>query len=84
MFTFSAAHGYRIENGRKGELIRDIGLTGNAFETLKSIDGIADDLTFRQGAGGYGRSGQMGLPVTEGAPHLRVRDLLIGGQDKVD
>jgi len=79
MFTFSAAYGYRIENGKKGDLLRDVGLTGNVFETLKAIDAIANDLAFREGAGGCGKSGQMGLPVTEGSPHIRIRDVVIGG-----
>jgi predicted Zn-dependent protease len=78
MFTFSASHGYRIENGEKGELVRDIVLTGNVFETLKSIDGIADDLIIREDAAGCGKMGQGGLPVTFGSPHLRIRDVIIG------
>ncbi len=33
MFTFSAAYGYRIENGEKTELLRDVTFSGNLFET---------------------------------------------------
>ena len=36
MFTFSAAYGYRIRNGQVGELVRDVVLTGNVFETLRA------------------------------------------------
>jgi TldD protein len=79
-FTFSAAYGYRIENGRIGELLRDIVLTGNVFTTLNSIDGFGDDLRMVKRGGGCGKGGQMPLPVTFGSPHLRVRNVIVGGQ----
>ena len=79
-FVFNAAHGYRIENGQRGGFIRDITLTGNIFHTLDSIDGIANDFVRRQGPGGCGKIGQMGLPVTQGSPHLRIRDMLAAGE----
>jgi TldD protein len=79
MFTFSAAYGFRIENGERGELVRDVVLTGNVFKTLQGIDGIADDLKVSDGAGGCGKMGQSPLPVGFGSPHLRIRDVLIGG-----
>ena len=80
MFTFSAGYGYRIENGKVGELVRDVVLTGNVFETLQAIDGIANDLKIYEGAGGCGKSGQAPLPVGFGSPHIRIRDVVIGGQ----
>jgi TldD protein len=80
MFTFSAAYGYRIRNGKIGEMVRDVVLTGNVFETLKSIDGIANDLRIHQGGGGCGKSGQSPLSVSLGSPHLRIRNVVIGGR----
>lgn len=80
MFTFSAAYGYRIENGQKGELVRDVMLTGNVFETLKQIDGIGNDQRIHEGAGGCGKNGQSPLPVTFGSPHIRIRNVVVGGQ----
>jgi TldD protein len=80
MFTFSAAYGYRIENGEIGELVRDVVLTGNVFETLKRIEGIANDLKISEGAGGCGKAGQGPLPVAFGAPHLLISDVVIGGE----
>ncbi|NCO93209.1 MAG: hypothetical protein COZ06_04410 [Armatimonadetes bacterium CG_4_10_14_3_um_filter_66_18] len=79
MFTFSAAYGYRIHNGEVGELLRDITLSGNVFETLRAIDGIADDQYIAQNAGGCGKNGQSPLPVSFGSPHIRIRDVVIGG-----
>lgn len=80
MFTFSAAYGYRIKNGQVTDLLRDIVLTGNVFETLHNIDGIANDLTMFELGGGCGKGGQSPLPVTFGGPHIRLRDAVIGGQ----
>ena len=80
MFTFSAAYARRIENGRLGELIRDVVLTGNVFETLHNIDGFGNDLAIHEMGGGCGKGGQAPLPVTHGAPHLRIRDVVVSGR----
>ncbi len=79
MFTFSAAYGYRIRNGQIGELVRDVTLTGNVFETLQHIDGFGNDFQLIERGGGCGKGGQSPLPVTFGAPHLRIRNVVIGG-----
>ena len=81
MFTFSAAYGYRIENGQLGELVRDVVLTGNVFQTLHAIDAFGDDFQVIQRGGGCGKGGQSPLPVTFGAPHIRIRDVVVGGQE---
>ena len=80
MFTFSAAYGYRIRNGKIGELVRDVVLTGNVFEILNNIDGIANDFEMLSGAGGCGKGGQFPLPVGFGAPHIRIRNVVVGGK----
>jgi len=80
MFTFTAAYGFRIENGKIGPMVRDVVLTGNVFETLKAIDGIASDFKFLEKGGGCGKGGQSPLPVTEGAPHVRIRNVVVGGR----
>ena len=77
-FNFTAAYGYRIRNGKKAELLRDVSFSGNLFETLKSVDGLADDFKLVQAAGGCGKSGQ-GAPVGFGSPHVRIRDVVVGG-----
>ncbi len=80
MFTFSAAHAFRIRNGRLEELLRPVVLTGNVFNTLKNIDAIGNDLVMSQKGGGCGKGGQMPLPVSEGSPHIRLRNCLISGK----
>ena len=80
MFTFSAGYGYRIEKGQVGELIRDVVLTGNVFETLGAMDGFGSDLQMQQPAGGCGKGEQSPLPTSFGSPHLRIRDVVVGGR----
>jgi TldD protein len=79
MFTFSAAHAYRIRNGRIAELLRDVVLTGNVFHTLENIRAVGNDLEHHGGLGGCGKGGQSGLPVSTGGPHLLVADVKVGG-----
>ncbi len=69
-----------IRNGEVAELVRDVVLTGNVFETLERIDLIADDLAWADGAGGCGKGGQSPLPVGLGSPHLRIQEVVVGGQ----
>jgi len=79
-FTFSAAYAYEIEHGELGELLRDVVLTGNVFDILKNIDMIGDDLQIKGGAGGCGKGDQWPLPVTDGAPHVRIQNVIVGGR----
>ncbi len=78
MFTFSAGEAYRIRNGKIAELCKPVMLSGNVFTTLHNIDGIANDLGMNEG-GGCGKAGQSPLPVSNGSPHIRIRQCLIGG-----
>ncbi len=78
MFTFSAGEAYRIRNGQIAELCRPVMLSGNVFSTLHNIDAIAGDLEMNEG-GGCGKAGQSPLPVSNGSPHIRIRQCLIGG-----
>ncbi|HAD82870.1 MAG: hypothetical protein A2509_02775 [Candidatus Edwardsbacteria bacterium RIFOXYD12_FULL_50_11] len=80
MFTFSAMKAYRIIKGRIGPMVRDVILTGNVFTTLKNIDAIGNDLQLHGGLGGCGKGGQMPLPVSDGGPHIRIKDVVIGGK----
>jgi len=77
MFTFSAGEAYMIRNGKVAELLRPVKLTGNLFTTLINIDALGNDIDFNQG-GGCGKGGQMPLPVSNGSPHIRIRDVVVG------
>lgn len=78
-FSFTAAYGRMIRNGQLAELVKDVVLAGNLFQTLGRIDHIAGDFRWNQMGGGCGKGGQAPLPVTEGAPHVRIAEALVGG-----
>lgn len=78
-FTFSAQYAYMVEHGHRTRLLRNVTLSGNVFETLRSIDMIGNDLVLLGGIGGCGKAGQAPLPVGMGAPHLRIQNVVIGG-----
>ncbi len=81
MFTFSSREAFMIRNGKVAERVRDVVLTGNVFETLMHIDAIGDDLTILGGGtGGCGKGGQAPLPVSDGSPHIRIRNVVVGGR----
>lgn len=76
-FTFGAQYGYMVKNGRIGEMIKDINLSGNLYETLKNIDAIGNDLKLSE-VGGCGK-GQLNIRSCYGAPHVLVKNIVIGG-----
>ena len=78
MFTFSAGEAYMIRNGKIAELLRPVVLSGNVFTTLENIDAIGNDLDMNQG-GGCGKGGQSPLAVSNGSPHIKISDCLVGG-----
>jgi TldD protein len=80
-FTFSSQYAYAIENGKlTDKMIRDVILSGNVFETLKNIDAVGNDLVIHGGLGGCGKGGQFPLPTGTGGPHVRIRNVVIGGK----
>jgi TldD protein len=81
MFTFTAAYGYMIRDGKIAELVRDVSLTGNVFETLMNIDRIGNQVAwYPNGPGGCGKGGQWPLRVGTGGPYVRIQNCVIGGQ----
>lgn len=80
MFTFSAGEAYMIRDGKVEELVRDVNLTGNVFTTLANIDMVGKDFTPHESAGGCGKDAQVPLPTSEWAPHVRIQNVVIGGQ----
>ena len=82
MFTFSAAYGYMIRDGKIAELVRDVVLTGNVFETLMNIDMISDAVEWPPVGGGCGKDVQSPLPVGLGGPYVRIQNVVIGGRQQ--
>ncbi|MBN2053556.1 TldD/PmbA family protein [bacterium] len=84
MFTFTAGRGYMIRDGKLAEMVKNVTLSGNLFTTLGNIDMVGNDFRQIESGGGCGkgdgRTFQFPLPVGEGSPHIRIRDVVIGGQ----
>lgn len=78
MFTFAAAEGYMIRDGKLAEPVSDVTLSGNVFQTLKDIDAIGNDSLYVYG--GCGKGGQSPLPVSVGGPHVRIQNVVVGGR----
>ncbi|MGH2782296.1 MAG: TldD/PmbA family protein [Thermoleophilaceae bacterium] len=75
-FVFGVSEGYLIESGRVTAPVRGATVVGNGLEALGAIDGIAGDLEI---ASGYcGKAGQS-VPAGVGQPHVRIRELTVGG-----
>ena len=75
-FVFGVSEGYLIEGGRVTAPVRGATLIGNGIQALAAVDGIAGDLAI---ATGYcGKEGQS-VPAGVGQPHVRIRELTVGG-----
>jgi TldD protein len=80
-FSFTAEDGYLIEKGRLTTHLRDLKLQGNLFRTLENIVAVADDFDMpEEGVGGCGKWGQSPLPVSNGGPHMLIKNVQIGGR----
>ena len=72
---FSVDEGYEIKNGKLGKAIRETSVSGLAFEMLKTVDMISDDMVWDV-AGFCGKKQRMTTGM--GGPALRC-DINIGG-----
>ncbi len=79
-FSFSAGAAYIIEDGKPGELVRDVVLQGNLFQTLENIDAVGTDFSWAKWGGNCGKGGQA-APVDVGAPHIRIHNVKVGGKE---
>lgn len=74
-FMFKADEAYEIKNGELGKLYRDTAISGNILETLMNVEAVGKD--FGTSPGFCGKSGQS-VPVSDGGPHIRVKNVKIG------
>ena len=77
-FTFGAQYGYVVRNGKIGEMIRDINISGNLYQTLQNIKEVGDDLELCR-TGGCGK-GQLNIRSCHGAPHIIINKVVVGGR----
>lgn len=76
-FMFKCDEAYEIRSGEIGQRYRDASLSGIILDVLKSVTGVADDFTV--GDPGYCGKNYQDARVTDGGPHLRVADVVVGG-----
>jgi len=79
-FSFSSGYAYMIRDGQIAEMVKDVILAGNLFTTLDNIDAIGNDFQWASTGGGCGKGNQYPLPVGMGAPHIRIQNVVIGGE----
>ena len=79
-FSFSSGYAYMIRDGKIAEMVKDVILAGNLFATLENIDAIGNDFKWLNTGGGCGKGNQFPLPVGMGAPHIRIQNVVIGGE----
>jgi len=81
-FTFGAQWGYRIVDGKLGNMVRDINMSGELFSTLQATSMIGNDVKFGE-RGGCGKGGggpmQMNRKSGKGSPHIKIDAVTIGG-----
>jgi TldD protein len=75
-FVFGVSEGYLIEKGEATSPVRGATLVGNGLEALRAVDGIAGDLEI---ATGFCGKGGQSVPAGVGQPHVRIRELTVGG-----
>ena len=76
-FMFGASRVRRIKDGKLGETVQKVTISGNAFDVLGSVDAVSKDFRWDLGSGHCGK----GQPakVDAGGPYVRC-EVLIGGK----
>ncbi len=78
-FMFGVLEGYKIENGKVTTPVKNVTISGQAFDVLKSVDMVSDDFEWGLGAGYCGKI--QPAKVDAGGPYLRCR-VKIGGSQR--
>jgi len=78
-FMFQVQRVYQIKNGKIGQLLRGITMSGQAFDVLKSVDAVSDDFEWGIGSGHCGKL--QFAKVDGGGPYVRCK-VLLGGEVK--
>jgi TldD protein len=74
-FMFGVVLGYEIKRGKIGRAIRDVTISGVAFDMLKTVTALSKDMTWVSGMCGKKQL----IPVGMGGPALRCQ-VMIGGR----
>jgi TldD protein len=75
-FVFGVSEAYLIEDGEVTAPVRGATLIGNGLAALAAVDAVAGDLKIATGF--CGKAGQS-VAAGVGQPHVRIRELTVGG-----
>ena len=75
-FQFNAMEAFLIEKGKITVPLRDLSLSGDTLRILSDVEALGDDEAI--GDPGYCGKGQW-VPVGDGGPHMRVKQVVVGG-----
>ncbi len=75
-FMFGITLGYEIKNGKLGKALKDFTISGIAFDVLKTVTMISDDMSWTSG-GMCGK--KQPIPVGMGGPAIKCK-INIGGK----
>jgi len=76
-FSFGAQYAYEVKNGKVGQMVRDLNISGNLYQTLKDITAVGNDLVLSK-VGGCGKW-QTNIRSCSGGPHIIINNLVVGG-----
>lgn len=79
-FSLTTGWGQLIRDGHLTEMVKPLVITGDLVETLSRVDAVAGDFRWNHLASRCGRGEGGRLPVSEGAPHLRIEGVSVGGE----
>ena len=77
--TLSVGEGTMIRDGRLAEPVRDCLVRGSGADWLGGLDAVAGDFAWNAAASSCTRGAAGAVPVSDGAPHARIRRLHVGG-----
>lgn len=74
-FQVGIQEAYEIVEGRLGDAVRSVSISGNTLETLCRVEAVGRDFELWPGRCG---KGQIAF-ICDGGPHIRVGEVIIGG-----
>ncbi|MEM3700312.1 MAG: TldD/PmbA family protein [Candidatus Bathyarchaeia archaeon] len=74
-FQVGIQEAYEIVKGELGQPVRNASISGNTLETLFKVDAVGKDFELWPGRCGKGQTAF----ESDGGPHIRVREVLVGG-----
>ncbi len=78
-FQFSAQEAYLIVDGEIDRPLKDVSLSGGILTAMMNIDGLTKESEL--GSPGFcGKGAPQLVPVGDGGPYTRFKEILVGGQ----